>query len=381
MPKRLTAARLAGVPELEEAFSDTTDTKDIWDGGGQQPPSVGRHVALLQESLLAMGYALPRCGVDGIYGDETTAAVTQLQIDAGHPWPPGQDWEHIGGIAGPNTMAHFDMFDPGSTVGNITRPETGVHATTVRFSESPDNLFAGFDETTSPPSLMVGKTTRRRVRVDHEPLETDIAFRADDPSIVTVGLTAEGIVIGGEQTGHTVVRATSGGEVMAMLEVTVKDAREEIANFFFVSDSSEPQFATAREEDKAILLALRLNRVFRRQANVHFTLGAVRQVVIPVAIGPTLTSADSAFLEEHAIAGQLNVFCVWSFEADGTPRSNQSIVVLPDADCPDGMTVPHGAAHFLSDGRADSHSGLTAPCDERTDRRRISRALADFVNP
>ena len=131
-PKRLTAERLAGVPELEDAFSDATDTKDIWGGDGTQPRSVGRHVRLLQESLLAMGYQLPRHGADGIYGDETTAAAMRLQIDAGHPWPAGQGWEHIGGIAGPNTMAHFDMFDPGGTVGShapaatVSRPHRAV---------------------------------------------------------------------------------------------------------------------------------------------------------------------------------------------------------------------------------------------------------------
>src|SRR5262245_44385226 len=260
-PKKLTAARFAGVRELEEAFSDTTDTKDIWDGGGAQPQSVGPHVVLLQESLLAMGYELRRYGADGIYGSETTAAVTQFHIDAGHPWPPGQDWEHIGGIAGPNTMAHFDMFDPGSTVGNVTRADTRVRARAVTFSESADNPFAGFDATTSPPALVVGVATRRRVRVERDPDDADVSYAVEDPDVASVGLPDEGIVVGGERAGTTVIRATSGGGVLAELVVTVKDAREAIVNFFFVSDSSEPRLATSREHDKATLLTLRLNRV------------------------------------------------------------------------------------------------------------------------
>src|SRR5262249_10892319 len=159
--KRLTAARLAGIPELEEAFTDTTDTKDVWDGGGTQPASVGRHVRALQESLLAMGYELPRFGADGIYGAETTAAVTQLQIDAGHPLHAGDDWEHVLGMSGPNTMVHFDLFDPGGTVGEPATA-SGITATAAMFSESPDNPFAGFDESTAPPTLFVGTRTRRR---------------------------------------------------------------------------------------------------------------------------------------------------------------------------------------------------------------------------
>ena len=361
--KRLTAARLAGVTELEEAFTDWTDTKDVWDGGGQQPASVGQHVVLLQESLLAMGYELPRFGADGIYGSETTAAVMRLQIDAGHPWPPGQDWEHIGGIAGANTMVHFDMFDPGGTVGNITPVESGVAATSVAFSESPDNPFAGFDATTSPPSLLMGVRTRRRVHVDCEPAGADVTYTVADPAVATVGLIAEGIVVGGERTGTTLVRATSGGEVLAELEVVVKDVREEVVNFFFASDS-------AREHDKATLLTLRLNRVFRRQANVHFTLGLVEDVAV--------AGADVEGLRPFAVPEQLNVFCVGGPEPD--EPVDPSLVFLPDDDCPDGLTVPHGAGHYLGFSGPHPASGLMAACGG-DERRRISRALAEVFNP
>ena len=67
LPKRLTAARLAGVPELELAFRDVSGENDISDGEGVQRAEQGRPVQLLQESLLEMGYELPS-GADGIYG-------------------------------------------------------------------------------------------------------------------------------------------------------------------------------------------------------------------------------------------------------------------------------------------------------------------------
>jgi hypothetical protein len=376
--KRLTAARFAGVPELEEAFSDTTDTKDIWDGGDHQPRSEGRHVALLQESLLAMGYALPH-GADGIYGDETTAAVTHFQIDAGHPWPAGHDWEHIGGIAGPNTMAHFDMFDPGGTVGNFARTTSGVAADALCFCESPDNPFAGFDASSSPPSLFVGAQTRRRVFIELEPAAADVSFAVDDPSIATVGLIDGGIVVGGERRGTTSVRARSGGRQVGQLDVRVNGVREEIVNFFFASDASSPPFASQRDHDKATLLTLRLNRIFRRQANVHFALGKVRDIVVPAAIGPQVTIADCSRFERFAIGGELNVFCVWNVVPTDLGSPDPSLLMLPDRDCADGMSVPHGAGHFL--GAGDSSSGLMAGCDQGAERRRVARQLAEAVNP
>ena len=386
-PKRLTAARFAGVAELEETFSDLTDTKDIWDGGGEHPPSIGGYVELLQASLLEMGYELPKHGVDGIYGSETTAAVLQFQIDAGHPLPAGHEWEHVLGIAGPNTLAHFDMFAPGGTVGYATPEATGVRALSVRFAESPDNPVAGFDDSTSPPSLVVGTSTRRRVRVDIEPADADVAFATEDPSVAAVGLTHEGVVVGGERTGVTIVRATSGDAMLAELHVSVKDPRDVVINFFYVSDASATPYATSRDHEKASLLTLRLNRVLRRQANVRFSLGRVTDIVVPESIGAAFGAQDIERLVRFAVPGSLNVFCVPGIAAGTEPvlvsdrPDEPSLMVLPDDDCADGMDVMHGAAHYLGYPLADAGSGLMAACGQHTDRRLVSRELADVVNP
>jgi peptidoglycan hydrolase-like protein with peptidoglycan-binding domain len=385
-PKRLTAARLAGVDELEETFSDLTDTLDIWGGGGERPPSRGRHVELLQESLLEMGYQLPGYGVDGIYGPETTAAVLQFQIDAGHPLPPGHEWEHVLGIGGPNTLAHFDMLAPGGTVGYATRESTGAAAKSARFAESPDNLLAGFDDSVSPPSLVVGTSTRRRVRVEVEPAHADVEFAADDPSIATVGLTHEGIVVGGERAGTTVVRATSRGTALAELHVSVKDARDEHVNFFFVS-TADPSEGTTRDHEKAMLLTLRLNRVLRRQANVRFSLGQVADVVLQRPAGRGVGADDLHQLARNVVASGFNVFLVRAIAPGLEPvqlaaaADEPAFMVLPDDDCPDGMDVMHGVAHYLAQSLADGRTGLTAPCGADTDRRRVPRDVADTVNP
>ena len=293
----------------------------------------------------------------------------QFQVDAGHPWPDGQEWEHIGGIAGANTMAHFDMFDPGGTVSSHVPDETGVAATAARFEESPDHLFMGFDASTSPPSLVVGTTTRRRVKVVREPAGSDVTFEAADPSIATVGTTHEGIVVGGESAGTTTVRAIAGGQVLAELAVTVKDAREHVVNFFFVAGSE-------RDHEKATLLTLRLNRLWRRQANVHFTLGIVQDVDLPEV--PARSSRPST--RPRTRRSPSRATSTSSASASGTApattrRRPIRLVFLPDQ----RLSRRHGPrSRGRRVPRRRRRSRRAASGEER---RRITKALADAVNP
>jgi hypothetical protein len=291
------------------------------------------------------------------------------------------------GIAGPNTLAHFDMFAPGGTVGYASPKTTGTSADSVAFTESPDHLLAGFDASVLPPWLVVGTSTRRRVCVEVEPADAEVEFAADDPSVATVGLTHEGIVVGGERAGTTVVRATSRGVALAELHVSVKDVREETVNFFFVSDTANPPNMTSRDHEKATLLTLRLNRILRRQANVRFSLGEVADLVVQDAMGAQFGSDDVDELAQRAAPGMFNVFFVRAIAPGLEPvqiaatDDEPSFMVLPDDDCPDGMDVMHGIAHYLAQSLVDGRLGLMAPCDEETDRRRVPREVAEIVNP
>src|SRR5262249_59725076 len=121
----------------------------------------------------------------------------------------------------------------------------GTVAVAAVFCESPDNPFAGFDETTSPPTLFVGRHTRRRVRVERRPAAGDVEFAVADPSVVKVALTGDGIVVGGERAGATAIRATAGGVALAELAVVGKGARGGTVNFFFVAHPSQPRLATS----------------------------------------------------------------------------------------------------------------------------------------
>ncbi|MEO1098761.1 MAG: DUF4157 domain-containing protein [Bacteroidota bacterium] len=86
----LTADRFSGNERLEAAYDDE---RYIRFG------SKGEHVVKLQESLVEIGYDLPKFGADGIFGKETYSAVKTFQRDFGLA---------IDGIVGPKTMGTLD---------------------------------------------------------------------------------------------------------------------------------------------------------------------------------------------------------------------------------------------------------------------------------
>ena len=133
--------------------------------------------------------------------------------------------------------------------------------------------------------------------------------------------------------------------MLAELAVTVKDAREHVVNFFFDSGSE-------RDHEKATILTLRLNRLWRRQANVRFTLGIVQDVDPPEVAGPVVAAVDAPAYAGLAVAGDLNVVCVrvWDGAGYDPAQSDPFLVFLPDQDCPDGMDLVRAAGVFLGGG-------------------------------
>ncbi len=111
----LAAPRFSGNVILEAAFDDETLIRR---------GATGTHVRLIQESLVAMGYALPNSvpsanpmQLDGIFGPETEAAIRRFQTDAGAVL--------IDGIVGQETMGLLDDNDvsqPGARPPAITGP-------------------------------------------------------------------------------------------------------------------------------------------------------------------------------------------------------------------------------------------------------------------
>ena len=157
--------------------------------------------------------------------------------------------------------------------------------------------------------------------------------------------------------------------MLAELAVTVKDAREHVVNFFFDSGSE-------RDHEKATLLTLRLNRLWRRQANVRFTLGIVQDVDLPEVAGPVVAAVDAPAYAPLAVAGDLNVVCVrvWDGAGYDPAQADPFLVFLPDQDCPDGMDLVRAAGVFLG-------GGAQPACGGGEERRRITKALADARQP
>ncbi len=96
----LESPRFSGDQKLEDALNDVKHVKR---------GSRGDEVRKIQESLVDLGYPLPRFGIDGIFGSETKSAVKSFQRVSGLS---GRD---VDGIVGPITMGRLDRADAGLT--------------------------------------------------------------------------------------------------------------------------------------------------------------------------------------------------------------------------------------------------------------------------
>jgi peptidoglycan hydrolase-like protein with peptidoglycan-binding domain len=371
-------------------FSGNITLEAVFDGDRLlQRGDSGTAVRLIQESLVAQGYTLPKFGVDGKFGTETEAVVRQFQIDTGAV--------KLDGIIGPETMQLLDMHDTGTTKATgprATAPPAGAPAappsTGVAFSEEAGEQFAGYDASVAPNFLVVPTNGRRRARTVINPAGARPAFSSLDPAIATVDVTANGIAVTGGAGGTTEIQAQEGGAILDRLRVSVKDRLDRSVAFHFVSDSAvgpglphHSNGAPSANEMRSLL-----NRVWERQANVRFTGGAAHNVVAPGDLGPTVDSDGSGGGEMGIVTAlgtgaDYNVFRVWDFTSPACGHCNGGLTngnntLIADAACADGLGLAHEAGHFLGVGHANGF--IMATCGGRVDRR-VSKAMADVVNP
>lgn len=361
-----------------------------FDGGttiSQRRNSRGAHVRLIQQSLLARGYALPVFGADGDFGAETETAVRAFQVDAGAVL--------LDGIVGPETLRLLDMHDPGGTTG-APAPRVGAPATPAStaavFSEAATEPFAGYDASTTPNSLVVPASGRRRVSVAVTPVGARPTFVSDTPTVATVLPADNGVVVTGVGAGTANIQAqTAAGAVLATLRVAVKAQRSRSVAFHYVCDS-RPAAAggphcsngTPTSDEMRSLL----NRVWERQANVLFTGGASHNVVVPGDLGPYVN--DDGFGGDEmgtvtaaaAAPADYNVFRVWDVRLNHAAvnggLNNGSNTLIADAPCPDGLGLAHECGHFMGLGHGSGF--IMTPCGGRVNQR-VSKAMADLVNP
>jgi hypothetical protein len=267
-------------------------------------------------------------------------------------------------------------------------------ATGVVFSESrsPAEQFSGFDPTVAPNSLVVPVGGARVAETAITPAGASPTFVSLNPAIATVVPTAGGISVTGIADGATTIEAREGAVVLATLSIEVKNRRDLTVDYHVVSDSHVPPHHTTRTAAVATPLTNSLNQIWERQANVHFSTGVTDAPVVPTDLGPDIVAATSADPEWVAViafatGGNYNVFLVWEYNLPpggidnaqaGTAGSN---TLLEDADCADNLTLPHEAGHFLSGGTFAHTAGTIMAICGTPNRRRVTTAQANVVNP
>jgi peptidoglycan hydrolase-like protein with peptidoglycan-binding domain len=322
-------------------------------------------------------------GVDGNYGPKTAAAVKKFKAD-----------EKLGftqfGDVGPGTMHRLDEL-------------FSTEEISVVFSESPLERFAGYDDSVNPNSLVIPVNGSRQAAVTITPVGARPIFVSMDPDIASVNSTPGGIVVTGKTDGETNVLALDGTKLLGALNIEVKDRRELTVDYHFTRDSAKPPHHTTRGLGDAGSLTNTLNRIWERQANVHFTNGIVDDPTIPRPLRDVVQIDDLFDFALLATGGDYNVFLVWEYEPIALdplpgfqPPDIEGVTVVPpkggmikktitlveDHACPDGLTIAHEAGHFMGLARGKGHPADTimSICGGK-DRQRVRKADADIVNP
>ncbi len=378
----LTATRFIGNAVLEEVY----DGKRLLQKGDG-----GVAVRLIQESLIAQGFALPVFGADSKFGTETEKAIKAFQIATGA--------KKLDGIVGSETMQSLNMHDPGGSTA--TGPAAGVPmmgpprppATGAAFSELPEEKFAGYDDSVAPNWLFVPVNGRREVKVASVPAIASPSFVSLNPAVATVTTTPLGIEVTGVANGTTDIQAKQGAVVLATLKIRAKTRRDMTVDYHFMRDSAAPPHHTARPTGQASRLTATLNQLWERQANVRFTTGTVNSPTVGSNLGPIVIANDTVpaldefpLVSAFATGGNYNVFLVWEFERAGTPPdvnagTRGTNTLLEDNECADGLTIAHEAGHFLGLALgAHPATGIMSPCGG-AQRLRVFKANTDVVNP
>ncbi|MGH9969841.1 MAG: eCIS core domain-containing protein [Pyrinomonadaceae bacterium] len=270
-------------------------------------------------------------------------------------------------------------------------------ATSAIFSESPTQMFAGYDASVIPNILTVPTAGTREAQVTRVPAGGVVNFASRIPFVASVAPTVDGIEVTGISDGTTAIDAlTPAGALLDTLDIEVKDQRPLSVDFHFMSDTvAAPGVAhrTTRVPADAATLTGTLNRIWERQANVLFTAGTTDSPTVGTDLGPDVQGSVSTDPEWAAViafrtGANYNVFLVWEFNLLGTPPGTDTAeagtaagdTLLEDNACADGLTIAHEAGHFMGISLPHPANTIMSGCGG-ADRQRVTHAQADIVNP
>lgn len=269
-------------------------------------------------------------------------------------------------------------------------------AASAVFSESPTQLFAGYDDSVTPNILVVPTAGTREAQVGTIPPGAVVNFASLDPTVATVSPIVDGIEVTGVADGNTAIEALSpAGAVLDTLVIEVKDRRDIAVDYHFMSDTvAAPGVAhtTTRSPADAPTLTGTLNRIWERQANVLFTTGTTDSPVVATDLGADVQGNVSTDPEWAAViafrtGAEYNVFLVWEFNLLGTAPGVDTAeagtagadTLLEDVACADAFTIAHEAGHFMGIGLPHPANTIMSGCGG-ADRQRVTHAQAAIVN-
>lgn len=270
----------------------------------------------------------------------------------------------------------------------------------ARFRAMIANL--GFDDS-SNPWLMVPAGGSNFVLLDG----TDrCTLESTAPTVATV---AEGVRIGsarmivvhGRRKGVAHIRVLDGTREVARLEVGVKSRKLVKVSFNFVKDSARHK--TSRDPSQTSGWITLMNSILTPQANVKIQQQSARWVTVNQNLGDVvrfskhLTGVSARQHEWDVVvakgdgAADFNIFFVWEYEQDITPRTDHTDAGTLGANCifeddagrQVGETLAHETGHFL--GCDDTYTSGTVKnlmygiTDTRG--RHITKAHANIMNP